>query len=191
MARKKRMTLSERYLQGGYCTDKYQLGYYDHFYENQFKSYVKSPINILEIGIRGGGSIRIWKEYFHPDSNVYGGDIEQFEQIEGTICHRIDMYSIEALNLFEDLYFDIIVDDGVHTYESFEKVIQIYFSKLKNDGMLIIEDVIKSEWVEPLLDLAKISGYSKCEAFDMSGKQKYQDLLEQWKNGLYILKFTK
>ena len=68
------MTLSERYLRGGYCTDKYQLGYYDHFYETHFKSLTKAPINILEIGIRGGGSIKIWKEYFHPDSNVYGGE---------------------------------------------------------------------------------------------------------------------
>ncbi len=96
MPRKKKeltITLSERYLKGGYCTDKYQLGYYDYFYEDQFKPYLKSPINILEIGIRGGGSVKIWKEYFHPDSNVYGGDIESFNPIENTTCYQIDIYS--------------------------------------------------------------------------------------------------
>jgi hypothetical protein len=191
MPRKKRITLSERYLQGGYCTDKYQLGYYDHFYENHLKPFTKEPINILEIGIRGGGSVKIWKEYFHPDSNVYGGDIESFTPIENTTCYKMDMYSQEALNLFEDSYFDIVIDDGPHTYESFVSVIIKYYSKLKDGGVLIVEDVIDPSWVEPLIELSKTIGYSKSESFNMSGKQKYQDLLDRWQNGLYILKITK
>lgn len=191
MKRQKRMTLSERYLQGGYCTDKYQLGYYDHFYEKEFKSYLKSPINILEIGIRGGGSIKIWKEYFHPESNVYGGEIENFSPIENTTCYQMDMYSQEALNLFEDFYFDIIIDDGPHTYESFVDVITKYYSKLKDGGILVVEDVIDSSWVNPLLELSNKIGYNKSESFNMSGKQKHQDLLDRWKDGLYILKLTK
>ncbi len=188
---KKRITLAERYLLGGYCTDKYQLGYYEHFYEKQFKSYIKSPINILEIGIRGGGSIKIWKEYFHPDSNVYGGEIENFSPIDNTTCYQLDMYSQEALNLFEDSYFDIVIDDGPHTYESFEMVITKYYSKLKDKGILVVEDIVNENWVNPLISLAKSLGYSKCQSFNMSGKQKTEDLLERWKNGLFILKITK
>jgi hypothetical protein len=191
MTTKKTITLSERYLQGGYCTDKYQLGYYDHFYEDHFKSLTKLPINILEIGIRGGGSIKIWKEYFHPDSNVYGGEIENFAPIENTSCYKIDMYSQDALNLFEDSYFDIVIDDGPHTYESFESVITKYHSKIKSGGILIVEDIINPSWVNPLIQLSKSTGYSKSESFNMSGKQKYQDLLDRWKDGLYILKLTK
>jgi hypothetical protein len=191
MSRKKRMTLSERYLQGGYCTDKYQLGYYDDFYEKHFKPFIKVPINILEIGIRNGGSIKIWKEYFHPDSNVYGGEIENFTPIENTTCYKMDMYSQEALNLFQDSYFDIVIDDGPHTYESFESVITKYYSKIKDNGILIVEDVINPSWVDPLIELSKTIGYSKSESFNMSGKQKYQDLLDRWKDGLYILKLTK
>lgn len=191
MPRKKTITLSERYLQGGYCTDKYQLGYYDHFYEKTLKPFTKNSINILEIGIRGGGSIKIWKEYFHPDSNVYGGDIENFDQIENTICYKMDMYSEESLNLFEDSYFDVVIDDGPHTYESFESVISKYYSKIKDDGILIIEDIVNPSWVDPLIELSKKIGYTKSESFNMSGKQKYQDLLDRWKDGLYILKLTK
>ena len=190
MAQKK-MKLSEIYLQGGYCTDKYNLGYYDHFYEKELKSYLKNPINILEIGIRGGGSIKIWKEYFHPKTKVYGGDIEPFQNIENATCYKMDMYSQEALNLFEDFYFDIVVDDGPHTYESFEMVMTKYYSKIKDGGILIIEDVINPLWVEPLVKLSESLGYSKCQPFNMAGKQKKQGLLNQWKNGLYILKITK
>lgn len=191
MPRTKKPTLSEIYLKGGYCTDKYQLGYYDEFYQNNFKSLTKCPINILEIGIRGGGSIKIWKEYFHPDSKVYGGDIDNFNEIENTTCFKCDMYTQESLNLFEDSYFDIIIDDGPHTYESFEYAIKNYYNKLKSNGIMVIEDVIKSEWVEPLLKLSECVGYSKSQSFNMSGKQKYNNLLELWKDGLYILKLTK
>jgi 23S rRNA U2552 (ribose-2'-O)-methylase RlmE/FtsJ len=191
MPRKKSITLSERYLQGEYCTDKYQLGYYDHFYEKHFKPLTKSPINILEIGIRGGGSIKIWREYFHPDSKVYGGEIERFSPIENTTCYQMDMYSQDALNLFEDSYFDIVIDDGPHTYKSFESVITKYYSKIKSGGILVVEDIIDSSWVDPLLQLSKSTGYSKTESFNMSGKQKYQDLLDRWKDGLHILKLTK
>jgi len=194
MHRKKKesyVALSERYLKGEYCTDKYQLGYYDHFYEEQFKSYVNSPINILEIGIRGGGSIKIWKEYFHQDSNVYGGEIENFNPIENTICYQVDMYSQEALNLFEDSYFDIVIDDGPHTYKSFELVILKYYSKIKNNGILVVEDITNPSWVDPLLELSKSIGYNKSESFNMAGNQKTEDLLELWKNGLFILKLTK
>lgn len=189
--KQKKITFSERYLNGQYCTDKYQLGYYDHFYEIHFKPYLNSPINILEIGIRGGGSIQIWKEHFHPDSNVYGGEIENFNPIENTTCYKIDMYSQEGLNLFEDSYFDIVVDDGPHTYESFTSVITKYYSKIKKGGILVVEDIIDPSWVDPLIELSKTIGYSKTESFNMSGKQKTQNLLDLWKNGLYILKLTK
>jgi hypothetical protein len=93
--------------------------------------------------------------------------------------------------LFEDLYFDIVIDDGPHTYESFEMVITKYYSKLKSGGILVVEDITNNEWVSPLLDLAKSLGYSKGESFNMSGKQKTQDLLDRWQIGLHILKFTK
>ena len=189
--KQKNLTLSERYLSGNYDTDKYQLGYYDHFYEKNFASYLNHPVNILEIGIRGGGSIRIWKEYFHSDSNVYGGDIENFAPIENTTCYKMDMYSQEALNLFEDSYFDIVIDDGPHTYESFVSIITKYYSKIKKGGILVVEDIIDTSWVEPLVSLSKTTGYSEVESFNMSGKQKYPELLNLWKNGLYILKMRK
>jgi hypothetical protein len=68
---------------------------------------------------------------------------------------------------------------------------QKYFSKIKKDGILIIEDVINSAWVKPLYELSYSLGYSNCEIIDMTGKQKTQELLERWENGLYILKITK
>ena len=56
---------------------------------------------------------------------------------------------------------------------------------------MIVEDIINPFWVEPLLEISKSIGYNKSESFNMSGKQKYEDLFERWKDGLYILKLTK
>jgi len=36
------------------------------------------PYTILEIGVAGGGSINIWKEFAHPDALILGVDINPY-----------------------------------------------------------------------------------------------------------------
>ena len=183
--------LVDLYNANKYSTDKYDLGYLDNFYEDTLKKYKNSPINMLEIGVKSGGSIKLWKDYFHPETNIYAADINYFEHVPGTYSIIGDAYSKEQISKLSDGYFDLIIDDGPHSFDSFVILIQRYFSKLKTGGTLIIEDIIVSSWVEPLVELSESLGYSYCEIIDMTGKQKTQDLLESWKNGLYILKITK
>ena len=172
-------------------TDKNDLGYLDHFYDEFFSQIKNVPVNLLEIGVYGGGSIKLWKDCLHSDSKIYGGDTSYFEHIEGTYSIIGDMYSYDQVSKFEDEYFDVVIDDGPHSFESFVLVMQRYFSKLKKGGTLVIEDVIVSSWVEPLVELSKSLGYSSCKVVDMTGKQKTQELLDSWKDGLFILKIVK
>lgn len=172
-------------------TDKNDLGYLDHFYDEFFSQIKNAPVNLLEIGVYGGGSIKLWKDCLHSDSKIYGGDISYFEHIEGTHSIIGDMYSFDQVSKFDDEYFDVIIDDGPHSFESFVLVMQRYFSKLRKGGTLVIEDVIVSSWVQPLVELSTSLGYSTCEVIDMTGKQKTQELLDSWKNGLFILKMVK
>ena len=44
-------------------------------YEKYFSSLKNSKINILEIGVEGGDSLRIWREYF-TNANICGIDID-------------------------------------------------------------------------------------------------------------------
>ena len=101
------------------------------------------------------------------------------------------MYSYDQVGKFSDEYFDLIIDDGPHSFESFVLVIQRYFSKIKPSGSLVVEDIINSSWVEPLVKLSQSVGYSSCEVVHMGGKQKTDELHQRWKNGLYILNITK
>lgn len=172
-------------------TDKNDLGYIDNFYEDLFETIRNNPIKMMEIGVYNGGSIKLWKDYFHNESEIYASDINYFSHLDGTYSIIGDMYSDEQVSKFSNDYFDLIIDDGPHSFESFVLVMQKYFSKIKKDGILIIEDVINSAWVKPLYELSYSLGYSNCEIIDMTGKQKTQELLERWENGLYILKITK
>ena len=64
-----------------YKTDKYELGYIDNLYTYLFDSYKNTPINFLEIGVQNGDSILMWKDYFHPDSQIHTLDIRFCEMI--------------------------------------------------------------------------------------------------------------
>jgi hypothetical protein len=48
---------------------------YLDIYEQYFNNIKSNTLNILEIGIRDGCSLRMWKEYFH-NSNIIGLDID-------------------------------------------------------------------------------------------------------------------
>ena len=45
-------------------------------YEKYFSTLKNSKINILEIGVEGGDSLRIWREYF-TNANICGIDIDK------------------------------------------------------------------------------------------------------------------
>lgn len=183
--------ISDIFDRSKYDTDKDDLGYIDNFYDEFFLKFKDQPINFLEIGVYNGGSIKLWKDYLHEDTQIYAADIEYFDHIPDTFSIIGDMYFSDRYSKFADEYFDIIVDDGPHTFESFVLLMQKYHSKIKKGGTLIVEDVIESSWVKPLVDLSKTFGYSSCEVIDMTGKQKTTGLLDRCKNGLYILNITK
>jgi len=50
--------------------------HYFWVYEKHFKALTEKPIKMLEIGILNGGSLQMWKKYFHPDSVIVGIDIQ-------------------------------------------------------------------------------------------------------------------
>jgi predicted RNA-binding protein len=187
----KNLTLTDLFESGNYNTDKSDLGYLENFYDDFFIKLKESPITMMEIGVYNGGSIKLWKDYLNPESKIYAGDIEYFEHLEGTYSVIGDMYSDQQVSKFPNEYFDLIIDDGPHSFESFILLIQKYFSKIKQGGSLIVEDVIYTEWVEPLVKMAELIGYSDVKVLDMSEKQKTQELFDRWKGGLYILNITK
>jgi hypothetical protein len=93
-----------------------------------------------------GASLRVWKDYF-KNAQIYGADIDKdilFQE------DRIKTYYVDQLNTpsIETMWkkigiqnFDIIIDDGLHTTDANINLFTNSFSKLKKNGIYIIEDV--------------------------------------------------
>ena len=93
-----------------------------------------------------GASLRVWRDYF-TNSLVYGADIDKnilFEE------DRIKTFYVDQLNEFsiKEMWsninksnFDIILDDGLHTFEAGIIMFLNSFDKLRKNGIYIIEDV--------------------------------------------------
>ena len=169
-------------------TDKDVLGYVDEFYDELLSPRKDSATNILEIGVSSGGSISIWKEFF-TSAQIYGIDVNPVGEIANdpriTFIQN-DGYIPEVSNSFTNEFFDVIIDDGPHTYKSMVYFLINYLPKVKSGGLLVLEDIIDCSWTPNLLNLID-PAIGKITVYDMRGKQKTGHLLNLWKNGLDVI----
>jgi hypothetical protein len=137
---------------GRFCgTDKADEGHTFHLsfldvYEKYLEPMRDEPIRILEIGVRKGSSLRMWKSYFRNGS-IYGLDINPD-------CKRYeeDRISIEIGSQDDPEFlshcfagidnFDVIIDDGSHVNRhmltSFER---LFYERLSSGGIYVMEDL--------------------------------------------------
>lgn len=106
------MTLNDLALK--YGSDKSSEWHnYCEFYEWQLP---KTPKKILEIGVKKGASIRMWKDWF-PESEIHGLDLfEEFSipNIDGITWHKGNQCDYLLLEQLRNEDFDLIIDDGSH-----------------------------------------------------------------------------
>lgn len=125
--------------------------HYFDIYEKHFSRFRDKPIKILEIGVWDGGSLKMWKNYFHPESLIVGLDIDQktlqHQEDNIDIC-IMDQSNTEQLTELINKYncFDIIIDDGSHINEHQRISFEFLFPYLSNNGVYLVEDVHTSYW---------------------------------------------
>jgi hypothetical protein len=125
-------------------TDKsWPHSYIQNVYEKELAPYQHSDINLLEIGVSGGYSLKVWSEYFSK-AMIYGLDIN---------LHAYNVYPIpENVRFvvgdgtkspaFDTLpKFTIIIDDGSHYLHDQIETFKIAFPLLESGGLFIIEDI--------------------------------------------------
>ena len=121
--------------------------YFD-IYERFFAPFKDKEINFLELGVRLGKSLRVWREYF-TKANISGVDINPASAHQDTpgciveICSQDDVAKLDEISQ-KARGWDIIVDDASHlnvlTAESFK----ILWKHVRPKGMYIIEDLMVS-----------------------------------------------
>ena len=126
---------------------KQTLGYlplYDLFF-NEFKN---KKINILEIGIDKGYSLKLWSKYFKK-AKIVGIDINKIDlKYQNVELFFGDQTDINFLSKIISKYkkFDIIIDDGSHVSKHIISSFNYLFEYLSNDGIYVIEDLVTSYW---------------------------------------------
>ena len=186
LIRKFRMSLKEFFYSNQYTTDKGILGYINDFYDPLFSPRKDTTYDILEIGVQSGGSIRLWRDYF-TNASITGIDpCADFPEENRTSFFKLDAYTQSTIDLFQDSSFDIIIDDGPHTFESMVYFLQNYLAKVKSGGILVLEDIIHLSWTPMLLKLIDPS-IGKISVMDMRNKQQTEHLLNTWRNGLDVI----
>lgn len=144
-----------------YHTDKFEN--YIQIYEELLDGRQDDPVTLLEIGIgtlnptesnmifwttkhngyQPGASLRAFRDFF-PNGMIYGVDIQPDCMIKE---ERIQTYLFSSTNkstadyCFNDIDFDIIIDDGDHHSDSQIKTFENFFPKLKTGGVYILEDL--------------------------------------------------
>ena len=101
-----------------YGTDKSSKCHdYLDFYEDIFESYffgLGSDVKLLEIGVRDGSSVKMWRDFFGRNSVIIGIDKETAKGISGAMVTIADAYSKEGLNYIKTITANILIDDGSH-----------------------------------------------------------------------------
>ncbi len=129
-------------------TDKSSLHHnYTKYYSMFFNKYRYDAINLLEIGIWTGDSLRMWERFFGI-GKIFGIDIENKSQYntERTKTFVVDQSSqeqlVDIINKIPAL--DIVIDDGSHRSPHQILSFVTIFPHIKPGAMYIVEDCLTS-----------------------------------------------
>jgi hypothetical protein len=116
---------------------------YLRHYEAALEDFRERPVNVIEIGVAGGASLRMWK-WFFSTAQLVGLDIDPRcaaqaqERVEIVIGSQTDAALLDAL--CTRCPPSVLIDDGSHLLEHIVFTFQHVFPRLLPGGVYIIED---------------------------------------------------
>lgn len=123
---------------------------FTELYDVYFAKFRNRSINLLEIGVGQGESLRLWHDAFPLAKNIIGVDYDQ-KSITDSFPDNVtalymDQKNQESINdiLALNHEYDIIIDDGCHQNDTLIKCFENFFPKLKMGGVYVAEDIYQS-----------------------------------------------
>ena len=114
-------------------------------YDDLFSSHRNKEITFVEIGVLGGGSLFMWREFFGPKARIIGIDLnpnaKKWEEhgFEIFIGNQSDISFWN--NFTKDVgQIDIVLDDGGHTYDQQIITTEMLIDHINDGGMIVVED---------------------------------------------------
>lgn len=138
----------EQFTKNGFAsTDKYWHNNYIHYYDICLANLRDRHIKILEIGVKRGASLLLWKKAF-PKAQVFGVDKEDVSNAKILKKNKDlklligDQSNAEFLKtVAEEGPFDLIIDDGSHIPQDILTSLEILWPNVALQGWYVIEDV--------------------------------------------------
>jgi hypothetical protein len=120
--------------------------HYFEIYDLHLGKFVGGEINLVEIGVFGGGSLQMWKSYFGSKCVVFGVDIRdeckahEEDQIRILIGDQADP---DFWRRFKELVprVDIVIDDGSHVPEHQIVTLEQMLPHIRPGGVYLCEDI--------------------------------------------------
>jgi cephalosporin hydroxylase len=129
-------------------------------YDRFLAPYRQAPVNVLEIGVLDGASLRMWRDYF-PNGVVHGIDVDP-----ATTAHAGERIGVFVGSQGDARFldhvvasagdFDLVVDDGSHLARDQIATLLHLWPHVKAEGTYIVEDTHTSylpeygmRWREP------------------------------------------
>jgi len=127
--------------------------YYAEIYERRFERLRSKAINLFELGVHRGDSLRMWRDYFES-GNVVGLDLGKSELDDPSGRIRLYQGKQQDLDLLDRIArenapegFDIIIDDCSHMAQlSLLSFWHLFTHHLKVGGIYVIEDWSLGYW---------------------------------------------
>jgi hypothetical protein len=128
-------------------TDKGSWHGYLDLYDGLIAPYLRTPgVRLLEVGVKKGGSLVLWRELLHPDAWIFGIDINpdvptfrRDAHMKVLVLDSTDAAAVRAA--LGDMTFDIIIDDGAHEPQEQWSTFVALSPYLSPTGTYIMEDV--------------------------------------------------
>lgn len=153
-------------------TDKSTIHKYtQNFYDLEFAKFKDEEFNLLEIGVSGGYSLKVWSEYF-TKAAIYGIDIDLSVYNVYPIPDRVQFMIGDATKseIFDGLpKFKLIIDDASHYLHDQLETFKIAFPLLEEGGLFVIEDISDFEQAKAAFDMVN-PNYEVCDLRSKSGR---------------------
>jgi len=109
------------------------------------------PLRFLEIGVKHGGSLQLWREYFGQHARIVGIDVDSRceasadRDVEVRIGSQADADFLRRV-VAEMGGVDVVLDDGSHVASHQRVSFDVLFPLLSNGGLYIVEDAMCAYW---------------------------------------------
>jgi hypothetical protein len=120
--------------------------HYFDIYDRHLDRFRGQAVNLVEIGVAGGGSLGLWRDYLGPSARICGIDIDpsckRFES-DGTEVVIGDQGDPAFWTTFlqEHPRIDIVIDDGGHQPEQQAATLESLLPSIQPGGIYVCEDI--------------------------------------------------